>query len=189
MRTVPLVVLAACATGAGAEPFADRLRDATTANADHHDRAAAALRARAAAAPFEPALDVIELTQVAAPTEGLRGLLPGEQLHVRPDGELVFEGRTCVRGSSCGCEVSREYAFARQPDGHVVISRLTPVITVHEVRVKAKACGTGCGQPPVPLLRTAARLGVTHASELEIVEQRYPYELVIETCAHPMPRA
>jgi hypothetical protein len=131
-------------------------------------------------------LAVVELNQQALPAGGILGLRPGEGLYAMPDGELMLMPKPCIRGNSCGCEVSREYVYLKKPEGTVVVARLTPVVSLREIKVES--CGIGCGQPAPPALRSAARLGVKEVAAIQFVETTYPYQLVIETCDHPVPR-
>ncbi len=179
------LVLALFACGTTTSFLAAQKR-ATDRNVTDHDKARDGLLLKADGAPFEPLLAVVEMNQQAMPTGGITGLRPGEQLFELPDGELALMPTTCIRGSSCGCEVSREYSYLRKPDGSVVVARLTPAITVREIHVDR--CGTGCGQPAPPTLHSAARLGVRQVAGIRFEEMTYPYELVIETCDHPIPR-
>ncbi len=179
------ITLALFACG-GKVSFPEAQKRATDGNVTHHDIARDGLLLKADGAPFEPVLAVVEMNQHAMPTGGIVGLRPGEQLFTLPDGELALMPHTCVRGSACGCEVSREYTYLRKPDGSVVVARLTPAITVREFHVAS--CGTGCGQPAPPALQSAARLGVRQVSGIRFEETTYPFELVVVTCDHPIPR-
>lgn len=176
-------VLAACGNSSASYPVTQQ--DVTESNATAHDRARDDLLLRANGAPFVPSIAVVEMNQEAMPTGGITGLRPGEGLYALPDGELALMPHTCIRGSSCGCEVSREYTYLKKPDGSVVVARLTPVIHVREVKVER--CSSGCGTPAEPTLRSAARLGVRQTSGIQFAEATFPYELVVETCDHPIP--
>ncbi|CAN5851499.1 hypothetical protein BH11MYX3_BH11MYX3_03270 [soil metagenome] len=179
-----LVVLALASCG-GHPSFTVAQKRATDRNAREHDRRHDELLLAAYGAPFTPPVAIVELNQEAMPTGGLVGLRPGEGIYAMPDGELSLMPMDCIRGSSCGCEVRREYSYLKKADGSVVVARLTPVVHVREIRVAS--CGTGCGQPPPPALRSAARLGVRQLSGIKFVETTYPYELVVTTCDHPVP--
>ncbi len=181
MRRI-LVLLALASCGGGGSLTAAR-KHATDRNVREHDRRHDELLLAADGAPFPPVFAVVELNQEAMPTGGLVGLRPGEGVYALPDGELSLMPKDCIRGSSCGCEVRREYSYLKKPDGSVVVARLTPVVHVREIH--AASCSTGCGQPAPSALRTAARLGVRQVSGIKFVELTYPYELVIETCDHP----
>lgn len=183
MRVLVLAALAACG---GHPSFPAAQKRATDKNVAAHDKARDALYLEANGAPFEPIVAVVEMNQAALPTGGIVGLRPGEGLYAMPDGELALMTKPCIRGSACGCEVSRDYKYLRRPDGIVVVVRVTPVVSVKEIRVAS--CGTGCGQPAPPALRSAARLGVKDVSAIRFVEGTFPFELVVETCAHPVPR-
>jgi hypothetical protein len=183
MRVWLVAALAACA---GHTSFPAAQKRATDKNLAAHDKLRDELYLEANGAPFEPILAVVELNQEALPTGGIVGLRPGEGLYAMPDGELALMTKPCIRGSSCGCEVSRDYKYLKRPDGTVVVVRLTPVIALREIRVPS--CGVGCGQPAPPALRSAARLGIRDVRAIAFVEGSYPYELVVETCANPVPR-
>lgn len=184
---VALLLIAVMVGACGGRPsFPAAQKRATDANLAAHDKKRDELMLEANGAPFEPVLAVVELNQEALPSGGILGLRPGEGLYAMPDGELALMMQSCIRGSSCGCEVSREYRFLKTPEGSVVVLRLTPVVSVTEVRVKS--CGIGCGQPAPPALRSAARLGIKDVRAIRFVEGSYPFELVVETCAHPVPR-
>ena len=183
MRLCVLALLVACG---GHPSFPAAQKRATDKNVAAHDKERDKLYLEANGAPFEPIVAVVEMNQEALPTGGIVGLRPDEGLYAMADGELALMLKTCVRGSSCGCEVSREYKFLRRPDGTVVVVRITPAITVKEIRVSS--CGIGCGQPAPPALRSAARLGIKDVKAIRFVEGSYPFELVVETCAHPVPR-
>ncbi len=185
MRTV-LVLVALAACGGGQASLVAAQQRATDRNVRDHDRTRDELLLQADGAPFTPVVTVVELNQQAIPTGGIVGLRPGEGLYAMPDGELALMPNTCIRGSACGCEVSREYSYLKKPDGSVVIARLTPAIHMREIH--AASCGIGCGQPAPPALRSAARLGVRQVSGIRFVETTYPYELVVETCEDPVPR-
>jgi hypothetical protein len=176
-------VLLACG---GSTSFPVAQKRATNNNLAAHDKARDELLLQADGAPFEPVLAVVELNQQALPTGGIVGLRPAEGLYAMPDGELMLMPNACIRGSSCGCEVSREYVYLKKPEGTVVVARLTPVVALREIRVAS--CGFGCGQPAPPALRSAVRLGVKDVAAIQFVESTYPYQLVVETCAHPVPR-
>ncbi|MBL9016174.1 MAG: hypothetical protein JNL83_18445 [Myxococcales bacterium] len=180
---VALVVLSGCG---GRLSYSAAQKRATDKNLAAHDQLRDELYLEANGAPFEPILAVVELNHEALPAGGLVGLRPGEGLYAMPDGELALMTKACIRGNACGCEVSRDYKYLKRPDGTVVVVRLTPVVSVREIRVAS--CGTGCGQPAPPPLRSAARLGVQDAKAIRFVEGSYPYELVVETCAKPVPR-
>ncbi len=185
MRAIASVLLLA-SCGGGHASFVAAQKRATDRNVSDHDRKHDELLLEANGAPFTPLVAIIELNQEAMPAGGIVGLRPGEGLYELPDGELALMPLTCIRGSACGCEVSREYTYLRKPDGSVVIGRLTPVVHVREIHVDS--CGTGCGQPAPPALRSGARLGVRQVSAIKFVDVTYPYELVLETCDHPVPR-
>lgn len=99
------------------------------------------------------------------------------------DGRIAVAGPTCVQGSSCGCEIGIDYRYLRRGDGSVAVVRLTPDVEV--VTVKVASCGGGCGQPPPPQPSVAAALPVTEPTALSIVDERYHYLVVHETCDHP----
>jgi hypothetical protein len=181
-----LVALHGLASCGGGPSFTVAQKRATDRNVREHDRQHDELLLQANGAPFTPVLAVVELNQEAIPTGGIVGLRPGEGLYALSDGELSLMPNECIRGSSCGCEVRREYAYLKKPDGSVVVARLTPVVHVRQIHVAS--CGIGCGQPAPPALRSAARLGVRQTSGITFVEVTYPYELVVETCDHPVPR-
>ena len=65
----------------------------------------------------------------------------------------------CIRGDSCGCEVTQQYRFLRTPDHRVTVLRLRP--TVHVRTIQVASCGYGCGQPAPRDEPTAQVLGVT----------------------------
>lgn len=180
-----LVLLVVVACG-GRTSFPAAQKHATDRNLAAHDKARDTLYLEADGAPFDPVLAVVEMNQQALPTGGIVGLRPGEWLYAMPDGELAMMTQSCIRSTSCGCEVSREYRYLKKPDGGVVVMRLTPVVSLREIRVAS--CGIGCGQPAPPALRSAARLGVKDVKAIRFVEGSYPFELVVETCAHPVPR-
>lgn len=177
------VTLALVACG-GALSFSAAQKRATDANVRAHDRARDELLLKADGAPFDPTLAVVEMNQQAMPTGGIVGLRPGEGLYQLPDGELALMPSACIRGSACGCQVMREYAYLKKPDGSVVVARLTPVVSLREIHVRT--CSYGCGKEPPPALRSAARLGVRQVSGIRFEEATYPYELVVETCDHPI---
>ncbi|MBA3464651.1 MAG: hypothetical protein H0T46_32260 [Deltaproteobacteria bacterium] len=181
--TLAIVLLLACG---GATSFPVALKGATNKNVVAHDKARDELMLQANGAPFDPLVAVVELNQQALPAGGIVGLRPGEGLYALPDGELMLMTKSCIRGSSCGCEVSREYVYLKKPEGTVVVARLTPVVSLREIHIDR--CGFGCGQPAPPALRTAARLGVKEVAAIKFVEATYPYELVVETCDDPVPR-
>jgi len=183
VRAALLLAVAACGGGTS---FPAAQQHATATNANEHDTARTDLLLRANGSPYEPVLAVVEMNQQAVPTGGLLGLRPGEAIYALPDGELALMPNACIRGDSCGCEVSREYTYVKTPDGTVVVARLTPVIHLREIKVAH--CGTGCGVPAPPALHSAARLGVRQISAIRFEEATYPYELVVETCDHPIPR-
>ncbi len=186
MFRLSLVVVAIAACGGGHASFVAAQKRATDRNVREHDRQRDELLLQADGAPFSPVLAIVELNQEAMPTGGVVGLRPGEGIYELPDGELSLMPKECIRSSSCGCEVRREYSYLKKPDGSVVVARLTPVVRLRAIHVAS--CSTGCGQPPPPALRSAARLGVRQVSGIKFVEVTYPYELVIETCDHPVPR-
>lgn len=185
-RALALVIalVGACATVS----LEQATRDAATTNQRAHDDAAT-----------RASIDGVQFTPYAAPirptdgTEPLRssgialpGLADGEELLIMPDGTLAFTTVDCVVGDACGCEVASEYRFVRRPDRSVVVIRLRPKVHVRALRVLS--CGTGCGQPAPVIEPTAHALGVRRADQLTIVDAGYPYELVRETCDHPIPR-
>ena len=179
------LVLALLACG-GKVSFPAAQKRATDANAQAHDHARDELLLRADGAPFDPLLAVVEMNQQVTETGGILGLRPGEELYALPDGEVALMPKTCVRASSCGCEVGREYTYLKKPDGAVVVARLTPVVTLRTIHVAS--CSTGCGQPAPPALQSAARLGVRQVAGIRFEEATYPYELVVETCDRPSQR-
>ena len=179
------LTLALLACG-GKVSFPAAQRRATDQNVKAHDHARDELLLEADGAPFDPFLAVVEMNQHVTETGGILGLRPGEELYALPDGEIALMPKTCIRGSSCGCEVSREYTYLKKPDGSVVVGRLTPVVTLREIRVAS--CSTGCGVPSPPALQSAARLGVRQVTGIHFEEATYPYDLVVETCDHPSPR-
>lgn len=179
------LVLALLACG-GKVSFPEAQKRATDDNVKAHDKARDELLLKADGALFDPLLAVVEMNQQVTGTGGIVGLRPGEQLYALPDGEIALMPNICIRGSSCGCEVSREYVYLKKPDGSVVVARLTPVVTVRKIHVAS--CGIGCGQPAPKPLQSAARLGVRQVSGIRFEEATYPLELVVETCDHPLPR-
>lgn len=102
------------------------------------------------------------------------------------DGRLALAAPTCLRGSSCGCEIGIDYRFLRRADGHVAVVRLMP--QVETVKVEVESCGYGCGVPAPPQPATAALLPVTDAGAIEVIDAPYRYVDVVPTCAHPVPR-
>jgi hypothetical protein len=178
-------VLAVVACG-GSLSFPAAQKRATDRNVKAHDKARDELLLKADGAPFDPVLAVVEMNQQVTETGGILGLRPGEELYALPDGEIALMPKTCIRGTACGCEVSREYTYLKKPDGSVVVARLTPVVTVRKIHVAS--CGYGCGQPAPPALQSAARLGVRQVTGIRFEEATYPLELVVETCDHPSPR-
>jgi hypothetical protein len=176
------LALAVFACG-GKVAFPAAHKHATDQNVTAHDHARDELLLKADGAPFDPLLAVVEMNQHVTETGGILGLRPGEELYALPDGEIALMPKTCIRGSSCGCEVSREYSYLKKPDGSVVVARLTPVVSLREIRVAS--CSTGCDTPPPPALQSAARLGVRQVTAIRFEEATYPYELVVETCDHP----
>jgi hypothetical protein len=182
MTRCGLLLLALLACG-GKLGFPAAQKRATDQNVKAHDKARDELLLKADGAPFDPLLAVVEMNQQVTETGGIVGLRPGEEIYALPDGEIALLPKTCIRGSSCGCVVSREYSYLAKPDGSVVVARLTPVITLREIHVER--CSIGCGQPPPPPLHSAARLRVRQVTGIRFEEATYPYELVVETCDHP----
>ncbi len=106
-------------------------------------------------------------------------------LYRLPGGGLALASPTCLQGGSCGCSIAIDYRYLRRDDGHIAIVRLTPEVEVIEVKVAS--CGYGCGQPPEPQPLTAPGFEVTDPTQLEVIEERYHYVDVRQTCANPIP--
>lgn len=184
IRKVALVLLLVACGG----PSVTQIRkESTDRNVLAHDKARDELLLQANGARFDPVLAVVEMNQQVTEAGGVLGLRPGEGLYKLADGELAFMPHTCVRGDSCGCEVSREYIYLRREDGAVVIARLTPKVMLRPVHVAR--CSVGCGQPSLDRLKSAARLGIQDASKIRFEERTYPFQLVVETCDRASPRA
>ncbi len=98
---------------------------------------------------------------------------------------LGFVEDSCARGDSCGCDVSAEYHVWREGE-RVVIAHMVPDVEVHVVK-HSGSCGEGCGvQAPSPP-STVLSLGAIDPSTVEIDDVHYHYDLVEETCDHPLP--
>lgn len=118
-----------------------------------------------------------------------RGLGSAERLLSRspedPPG-LVFEGPGCLRGSSCGCGVPSTYAFARAPDGRIVVLRPTPKVETERVR-QCGECSVGCGQPGMPTPPVRFRLPVSDPAQVEVVPVSFTYVAVAVSCSTETP--
>ncbi len=182
-----VAIVLALVLGCGGAPVTPTREEATDANVLAHDKARDDLLLRANGARFDPLPFVVEMNQQVTEVGGILGLRPGEGLYKLADGELAFMPHTCVRGDSCGCEVSREYLYLHHADGTVVIARLTPIVTLWKVHVAS--CSFGCGQPSLGPLRSAARLGIGDPGKIRFDEATYPFKLLVETCDRPSPRA
>ncbi|MBK9033642.1 MAG: hypothetical protein IPL61_20655 [Myxococcales bacterium] len=194
---IALVLLALAACGSPPSPA-----EVSRHNTGAYDAAVARAQARFGGAPFQPATVGVDdpdrfgghppsLEDQPPPTpeplaDRATGAGPGDALFRLPSGTLAFAGPTCAAGDSCGCEVGIGYVYLQRPDGQVAVVRLQPTIKTYTLEVDS--CGYGCGQPSPPEPRIAADLGVTDVSAIEVLEEPFRFERVVETCANPMPR-
>lgn len=191
-----LVVLALAACGSPPSPA-----EVGRHNSAAYDAAVARAQARFGGAPFQPAMvDVGGPDQFGGPavvpderlppptrlTERATNQGPNDTLYRVPSGALAFAGPTCAMGSSCGCEVGIGYVYLQRPDGRVGVVRLQPTIKTYTLEVEF--CGYGCGQPAPPEHAVAADLGVADLDAIEVLEEPFRFERVVETCANPMAR-
>lgn len=187
LTTITLIACASAPSPREVEAHNQRAFDAATARA----------QARFGGAPFEPSTwsfggygfggDPSEGAGVPTPlTARVAGQADGDALYPSPSGHLSFAGPRCAMGGSCGCEAGIGYRYLARDDGRVAVVRLTPDVKTYTIEVEA--CGYGCGQPAPPEPTYVADLGVDDPARVEVIEERYRLERVVETCDNPIPR-
>lgn len=186
--TSSLIAIAACAS-------TPSQREVEAHNQRAYDAAIARAQARFGGAPFEPTTWSFysdhgrgDLDPAAAPTPlaaRVTGQADSDALYRSPSGHLGFAGAACLMGGSCGCEVGIAYRYLVRDDGRVAVVRLTPDLKTYTIEVDS--CGYGCGQQPPPMPTFVADLGVDDPGQLEVIEERYRLERVVQTCDNPIP--
>lgn len=192
MRAAVLTI-SICLTACASAPSP---REVEAHNQRAYDAAIARAQARFGGAPFEPSMWTVydgmyraDPTETPTPTPlaaRAKGQADGDALYPSPSGHLGFAGPSCAMGGSCGCEAGIGYRYLARDDGRVAVVRLTPDVKTYTIEVES--CGYGCGQPPPPVPIYVADLGVDDPAQIEVIEERYRLERVVETCDRPMPR-